>query len=71
MRTKVLMTFVYIMLAIYAICLVVFIFAALQPGKYELALISSTAANISALIMIILFAVKKKYDKQDSDLKDK
>ena len=71
MRTKVLMTFFYIMLAIAALSLVVFIFAALQPGKYELALICSTVGYISMIIMLILLAIKKRWGKQDSDQKDK
>ncbi len=67
MRTKVLMTFVYIVLVIFAISLVFFIFSALQPGKYEMALICSTIGYISVLILVTLFAIKKRWDKQDSE----
>lgn len=67
MRTKVLMTFVYIVLVIFAISLVFFIFSALQPGKYEMALICSTIGYISVLILVTLFAIKKRWNKQDSE----
>jgi len=65
MRTKILMTFFYIMLAICVLSLVFFIFTLLQPGKYGLALWGSSIGYISAIIMVILMFIKKKWDKQD------
>ena len=67
MRTKVLMTIFYIMLAIFVISMVFFIFTILQPGKYGMALWSNTIGYISAITMLILMSIKNKWDKQDSD----
>ena len=66
MRTKVLMTFVYILTAIFAISMVIFIFSALQPGKYELAVVCSTVGYVCAVIIAILSVIKGRRDKQDS-----
>ena len=63
MRTKVLMTIFYIMLAIFVISMVFFIFTILQPGKYGMALWSNTIGYISAITMLILMSIKNKWDK--------
>ena len=59
------MTITYIMLAIFVLSMVFFIFTALQPGKYEMALWASTIGYISAIIIAILSVIKKKCNKQD------
>lgn len=65
MRIKVLMTFFYIMLAIFVLSMVFFIFTLLQPGNYGYALVGTSIGYISAIIMIILLRIKKKWEEQD------
>lgn len=67
MRTKVLMTFVYIFLAIFVISMIIFIFALFQPVINKLADVSLNIGYISMVIMFTLIAVKRKWEKQDSD----
>ncbi len=71
MRTKVLMTFVYIFLAIFVISMILFIFALFQPVINKLADVSLNIGYISMVIMFTLIAVKRKWEKQDSDLAGK
>ena len=65
MRTKILMTFFYIMLLIFIISMGLFIFAALEPGKYEMGLWCSTVGYVSGIIMVVLLAIKRKREKQE------
>ena len=71
MRTKVLMIFVYIFLAIFVLNMTVFFFALSQLGIDDLTNACLNIGYISLVIMFTLIAVKRKWDKQDSDQKDK
>ena len=71
MRTKVLMTFVYILLVVCAVSIVFFICNAFDSNKHGLVIAYSITASVSCVIIVTLLAFKKKWKKQDSDQETK